>query len=183
MKLPNEPVHGQPLLPWARDLLRYLRATRITGIPGYLLKESPNGTVAEPVTSQPIITADQRLPFQISATKVSSGGSVVPALRAEAGLFGTDTFAALIEPSPDDGDWFLQAQITINATTGAITASDVYWSPTEDTDTSTDFYLTIAKITVTAGKPDPASIEQYSYGPITAYVHGGATEVWEVTMV
>jgi len=47
MKLPDEPRDGFSILEWARQVLRYLRSSRITSVVGGRIKESPNGSILE----------------------------------------------------------------------------------------------------------------------------------------
>lgn len=114
------------------------------------------------------------LPFQIYSY---SGG-----LFAAPGVFCDEPYAIVSELSPSVGTWYLQGHLTINATTGVQTATAVEWVTTEGTNTTTDFYTTIAQIEVTAGPVvDVSTVTQYNYGPIVGIIHGGYAQMFDVT--
>lgn len=109
-------------------------------------------------------------PFQISATAT--------AITAAAGTLEGYSIAAITQNAPANGDWYLQAKIIINATTGNVTSRAVEWVQTTGTPSATNYYSTIGKITVTATVPDAATIEQYNYGPLLTLRYGGVTDKW-----
>lgn len=52
MKFPSPPRKGEPMIDTIREIINFLRASRITGVSGGLLQESPNGTtirIAAPI--------------------------------------------------------------------------------------------------------------------------------------
>lgn len=52
MKIPAMPQKGKPVSDTIRDLINYVRATRVTGIQGGRLRNSPNGITIEVAKSQ-----------------------------------------------------------------------------------------------------------------------------------
>lgn len=116
------------------------------------------------------VAASSVLPFEISVTEDS--------LIAAGGIIDVDTHAEEINTTMTSGTWYFRAKVTIDNATGAITATDVLWSTTEAASTSTDFYLTIARVDVTSGTPDPATILQFTYGPLLVVLHGAPADVW-----
>lgn len=127
--------------------------------------------VPNPQPSKP----ETPLPFQVKATPTL--------LNAAPGIIGSTSISGsvLTESSPADGDWLLIGKVTINSTTGEITNEEVYWSSTSPTNTSTEFHIQIASVTVSS--PDPPEILQFNYGPIYVIVGGGATDIWVANLL
>ena len=107
-------------------------------------------------------------PFQISASP--------SLLKSAPGLLGGAEIASQEEANPANGTWYLAAKVVINATTGAITSSTVEWTTTYPVETTTDYYLLIAEVGITAGVIDYAI--QYTFGPISVIIGGGYASVW-----
>lgn len=116
-----------------------------------------------------------RLPFEIYV----SDGDLVGA----PGTLDGDSIAEVTEASPANGTWYLEAKVTINETTGAVTATATQWSSAESADTATIFYYTIASIIVTSGDPDPDSIVQNNYGPMLVIMHGTTDGEWAAYII
>lgn len=128
--------------------------------------------LSEPARKTGRRPASGRLPFQITVTPDT--------LKAAPGTLDGDSIAETTEASPANGTWYLEAKVTINSTTGVVTATAVDWVATESTDTATDYHMTIGSVTVSGGVPDAGSIVQGAFGPIFAIVHGEVDEKWGV---
>lgn len=113
-----------------------------------------------------------RLPFAIYV----DDGDIV----AAPGVLAGSAIAATTEASPADGTWYLQAKVTINTSTAAITARAVEWNSTEQSTASPNFYRTIGTVVVSGGTP--GSIIQNDWGPIVALPYGAAGDIWQVEL-
>jgi len=156
VRLPARPTSGMGLLGWCNDVnnaLQQLR-DRMVDIKGF----------------RPFLYGT--LPFQVTITSSS--------LIAKAGIFCDESFADTIETAPANGVWYFQGLLVIDDTTGDKVSAAVEWTQTEGTDSSTDFYTTIAQITVVDTVPDLTSLSQYQYGTIVGIIHGGNSDVWDV---
>lgn len=174
MKFPNYPRSGRSLRDDFRDLINFARASRITSVIGGKIKETPNGSVL--VVDPPKITRpNQLLPFEVFSDASN--------IYAAAGSINGIAHAQEVEEDPADGDWSFRVKAVINTTTGEITSTDVLWESSETANTTTDFYNTIATITVTDGVPEKSSISQINYGPMFAIAYGAVTEKWEVGFI
>lgn len=112
------------------------------------------------------------LPFQISVTSDT--------LKAAPGTLDGDTIAETTESSPADGTWYLEAAVTINSSTGAVTATAVDWVSSLSTPSATEFYDAIGEVDVVSGTPDASSIVQYNYGPLLVIQYGAVSNKWGV---
>ena len=72
MKIPAMPQKGKPVADTIRDLINYVRATRVSGVVGGKLRESPNGTTIEISGEKRQIPANLNYPFKISVATVAS---------------------------------------------------------------------------------------------------------------
>jgi len=110
------------------------------------------------------------LPFQISVTSDT--------LKAAPGTIDGDSIAETTKASPANGTWYLEAKVTINDSTGVVTATAAQWSASASTDTATLFYSTIGTVVVTSGVPDANTITQANYGPLLVILHGTSSAKW-----
>jgi len=122
------------------------------------------------ITGQPIrpVNNASTLPFEVSATSA--------ALRAEAGTFCSVYFAATIQSSPANGNWYFYGKAIINQTTGVVSSPTVAWYSATQTSTSTDKYHLIGTAGLTAGVV--TYYDNTDYGPISNYPHGDVTDNW-----
>lgn len=102
-------------------------------------------------------------------------------LVAAPGVINSTTIAEKTQTSPADGDWFYEAVIQYNTTTGAVTSISTAWVTTETTSSDGEYAESIGVITVASGSP--AIPFNYTYGPLTAFFYGGLTNKWEVTLI
>ena len=86
----------------------------------------------------------------------------------------------LTQAATTDGTWRLYASLTINTTTGEITASSVAWYASAQTDTSTVYYHLIGTGVVSGGGTT-RTVTNFNYGPIYFLIMGGVTGDWTVT--
>lgn len=112
--------------------------------------------------------------FQISVTATE--------LRATPGTLASNAEPETIETTFADGTWYLEAKVTITATTGAITATELQWVDAESTNTTTEYFFTIGQVDVIDDIPDPSTIIQYTYGPIIAVLAGQPDSKWGVIL-
>jgi len=112
------------------------------------------------------------LPFQIYDT----GTSFV----SRAGTFN-GSHAELTQAATTDGTWRLYASLTINATTGDVTASGVAWYASAQTDSSTTFYHLIGT-GVVSGSGTTRTVSNNNYGPLSYLIRGGVTGDWAVNI-
>lgn len=155
-----------------KTLDRAMRARTIRPGDGTRINVSPSGTTIG-VLPRSGRSSGGVLPFQISVTPSS--------IKAAAGVLDGDSIAATVESSPANGTWYLEAKVTINATTGVVTATAVQWTlTTPSTSTTTDFYQIIGEVDVVAGVPDASSIIQYDYGPLIVVQFGDVSDKWGV---
>lgn len=114
MKLPNEPRRGDPIEGWARDVIRYLRATRIIGISGGAVKESPNGTSLDlPDKTQPQTFQSSPCPFgQIIG--LPTGSDQPTGIRGGSVTCGDSNFDVVPYPvdTSGDGDQLISIKLT-----------------------------------------------------------------------
>jgi hypothetical protein len=154
--IPKRPSSVGGLLAWARGVnrtLAELRDRRIAGV------------VARPVGGG---AAELELPFQI----YDNGTEFV----SRAGTFN-GSYGELTQAATTDGTWRLYASLTINATTGEITASSVAWYASAQTSTTTTFYHLIG-IGIVADSGETRTVINYNYGPIFFLLHGSVTDDW-----
>ena len=83
----------------------------------------------------------------------------------------------LTQAATTDGTWRLYASLTINATTGEITASSVAWYASAQTSTTTTFYHLIG-IGIVADSGETRTVINYNYGPIFFLLHGSVIGDW-----
>jgi hypothetical protein len=160
--IPPKPRTIGGLIGWARGVNRALTELRDRKV---------EGTGAKNARRTPY-------PFQVSATSAL--------LKSAPGLLGSVSIASQEKANPADGVHYLLAKVIINSTTGAITSSTVEWIlTTVPADTTTNYHLTIAKVTLSGGvvSTDPADTAQYTYGPISVVVGGGFDSVWAVRLL
>lgn len=176
MQLPPEPKRGYVIAEWVSQLLRWLRLDRITAVRGGRIEETPNGRII--VVDQVDIPKNYKtlLPFTIYVSPTT--------LNFTEGIFCEETITPIAETDPAEGLWHLQGVLTIDDTTGVKVSATVEWTQTEGVDSSTVFYTTIGTAYVNAGTPptpDPGNISQLQYGTIVGIIHGGISDVWDVT--
>jgi|LakMenE18May11ns_1017448.scaffolds.fasta_scaffold9828253_2 hypothetical protein len=160
--IPARPHTVGGLIGWARGVNRALTELRDRKIEGKVAK----GKGVKPY------------PFQVSATP--------DLLKSTPGLLGLVSIASIEEEDPADGVWYLFAKVIIDSTTGAITSSTVEWIlTTVPEDTTTNYHLTIARVTISDGAVslDPAETAQYTYGPISVVVGGGQDSKYAVRLL
>ena len=162
MGLPsNNPL---PILPRVRpgqavradDHNRMVDAIRILAERGIPMPLSAGGT------SCPL------LPFEITVA--------ADTLKAAPGTIDGDSIAETTEASPANGTWYLEAKVTIDNTTGEITATAMDWVNAETADTSTEFHLSVGTVLVSGGVP--GTITQSNYGPLLVYSYGAINDKW-----
>lgn len=119
-------------------------------------------------------TVTQVLLFKVSVTATS--------LVAAPGPINGITHAEEVNTTMTNGTWYFRAKAVINSTTGAISSTDVLWATSEASDTTTDFYTTLATVDIIGGVPDGSTISQFNYGPITVLPYGTPTNKWGVLM-
>ena len=155
--IPKRPSTVGGLIGWARGVNKTLQELRDMKIVGAVAKGS------------------RRKPYPF---EVSANGAL---LKSKPGLLGSVSIDSIEEVDPEDGVWYLFAKVIINSTTGAITSSTVEWiKTTVPADTTTNYHLTIAKVTILDGivSTDPAETAQYTYGPISVVIGGGRDSKW-----
>ena len=160
--IPKRPSTVGGLIGWARGVNKTLQELRDMKIVGAVAKGS------------------RRKPYPF---EVSANGAL---LKSKPGLLGSVSIDSIEEVEPVDGVWYLFAKVIINSTTGAITSSTVEWIlTTVPANTTTNYHLTIAKVTILDGivSTDPADTAQYTYGPISVVVGGGFNSVWAVRLL
>jgi hypothetical protein len=125
------------------------------------------------------------LPFEIYVgSEVPSGGSVAQTfIGARDGSLDMEPITDVKEFSPSSGEWWLQAKIEINTTTGQTVSRTVEFVTTLGAPTPAITYLTLGKVTVGGdGTPQESSIQQFNYGPILSVKCGGVTTRWNVIL-
>jgi len=153
--LPARPTSGMALLPWCNGVNNALQQLRDRGID----VKGQGGRIYQ-----------QRIQFEAWIDGLD--------LVAHEGTIHLDTISTQREVAAADGDWYLEAKLVIDDTTGEITSGDVYWTQTTGTQTTTDYFALVAFVTVTAGVPDPLTFQQFAYGPLIAIVGGGLDTKW-----
>lgn len=128
----------------------------------------PAAGAAQPPLTAP--SSQDSLPFEVSVT--SDTITVAP------GVIDIDSHAEESLSSPANGTYYIEAKVVINATTGAITSTDILISSSESANTSTDFFSTLATVVVSGGEPEAPT--QTNYGPILALPYGDTGDVWAV---
>jgi hypothetical protein len=113
-------------------------------------------------------STELEFPFQIYDTGT--------AFVSRAGTFN-GSYGELTQAATTDGTWRLYASLTINATTGEITASSVAWYASAQTSTTTTFYHLIG-IGIVADSGETRTVINYNYGPIFFLLHGSVTDDW-----
>jgi len=116
-------------------------------------------------------STELEFPFQIYDTGT--------AFVSRAGTFN-GSYGELTQAATTDGTWRLYASLTINATTGEITASSVAWYASAQTDTSTVYYHLIGT-GVVSGSGTTRTVTNFNYGPISFLIRGGVTGDWTVS--
>jgi hypothetical protein len=156
--IPKRPSSVGGLLSWARGVNRTLQELRDRKIVGAASKGKGGSTP---------------YPFQVSAT---------PALLKSApGLLGSVAIDAQEKENPANGFHYLRAKVTIDSTTGDITNSTVEWVTTLPTDSTTNYYRTIAEVFLSSGSVVYAY--QFTFGPISVVVGGGFNSVWAARLL
>ena len=143
--IPKRPSTVGGLVGWARGVNRTLQELRDMKIVGAVTKGS------------------RRKPYPF---EVSANGAL---LKSKPGLLGSVSIDSIEEVDPEDGVWYLFAKVIINSTTGAITSSTVEWiKTTVPADTTTNYHLTIAKVTILDGivSTDPADAGYQAGGQV-----------------
>jgi hypothetical protein len=120
------------------------------------------------------LTVAQALPFKISVTATS--------LVAAPGTVNGVTHDEEVNTTMTNGTWYFRVKVVISSTTGAVSSTDVLWSTSEASDTSTTFYTTLAIVDIVSGVPDGSTISQFNYGPIMVLPYGTPTDKWGVLM-
>lgn len=133
--------------------------------------------------------AVRRLSRQATPRPVGGRGGVVRRLPLEAYVAGTtlkmtpglvdlDEYSGVEKANPGNGDWYLVAKAVINASTGALSSTDLTWESSIPADTTTDWHVSIASVNVASGVI--GTITQVYYGPLFVRVIGGFDDKWEV---
>lgn len=117
MKFPGLPIKGRLVKDWAKDVISYIRASRITGVSGGRLVRTPNGTIIQ-ITPQSTVPRAAATPCAFgraiegstSSYKTLSAGQIHAAgtHTDDGGEGGTDL-------TPTDGH-FVWAEVVITAT-------------------------------------------------------------------
>jgi hypothetical protein len=153
--IPRKPTTLGGIISWAKGVNRTLAELRDRKIVGMEVVRHGGGGSVE-------------FPFQIYDT----GTSFV----SRAGTFN-GSHGELTQSATTDGTWRLYASLTINATTGEITASSVAWYASAQTSTTTTFYHLIG-IGIVADSGETRTVINYNYGPIFFLLHGSVTDDW-----
>ena len=122
--------------------------------------------------TKPSIVASGRLPFTIRVTPTSLIGAP--------GTIEGSSIAEKVETSPANGTWYFLAKVTINNSTGVITAAVTQWLTSNPSNTATEFYSVLATVDVVSGIPDSSTITQFNYGPIFVVFYGAVSNVWKI---
>jgi len=124
-------------------------------------------TATQAEFKQPRNTPIKNLPFEV----ISASGDL---LKAAAGLLGGVNIDPPEQKNPANGTWNLLAKVIINSSSGAITSSTVKWTKGDvPSDTTSTYYLAIARVDLINGAADPDNSFQYTFGPISVVVGGG----------
>lgn len=161
---------GDSVLKFCTNVVQWMRANTIVSVNGGRLKGTPNGIILEidtPTTRNPQAIPSQ---FQTAASK--------EVITINAGVLGSTSIAAFTVDAPADGNWYVQSKVTIVNTTGEITNREVICTQTEESNTSTVFYSTIALAVISSTEPCTSS--NYNYGPLLVFPFGNVTSTWEV---
>ena len=159
--IPARPHTVGGLIGWARGVNRALTELRDRKIEG-----KPKKNV-------------RRAPFPFEVTRATPD-----LLKSAPGLLGNVSIASQEKENPADGTHYLLAKVIINSTTGAITSSTVEWVTTVPADTTTNYHRTIAQVTLSGGVVvGPPNTAQYTFGPISVVVGGGASTVWAARLL
>ena len=169
---PNDPAQTQLTSSRLNMVSLGQKSNQVQPGVGYRVTQTAGGTTVSPIKRRRASVTDTILPFQIRVTADS--------LIAAPGVIGGDSIAETVEASPADGTWYFEADVTINATSGAITAMAAAWVASLSTETSTDFFLTVGSVDVVSGVPDSTTIVQYTYGPLLVLQYGAVADVWKV---
>ena len=153
--IPRKPTTLGGIISWAKGVNRTLAELRDRKIVGMEVVRHGGGGSVE-------------FPFQIYDTGT--------AFVSRAGTFD-GSYGELTQAATTDGTWRLYASLTINATTGEITASSVAWYASAQTSTTTTFYHLIG-IGIVADSGETRTVINYNYGPIFFLLHGSVTDDW-----
>lgn len=69
MKFPNQPKKGTPVLDTIREIINYMRSSRVLSINGVTGKETTNGTTFEIPVGKSGIQSAEKVPFKLTAWK------------------------------------------------------------------------------------------------------------------
>ena len=158
--IPPQPHRKEQILPWANAVTKAIQQLRDRLAPMPSTRPGQAGGL---------------LPFEVYTNGTTLVGSP--------GTIDNDSIPAEEEVGPANGDWYFEANATINASTGAITGTAVGWVNTPTSNTSTDFYTTLAFIEVASGEPDLDTLQQYNYGPIFVLQYGAVSDAWAVALL
>ena len=156
---------GSPTPAKWKALGDFLMGGAMRGGNGVRVRQLGNRTIVSAKRQKPSVAGTaQVLQFEISTTATS--------LVAAPGVVDGSSRPATIEEDPADGTWYLEAKVSINSTTGDVTARSAQWASSPSSNTTTDFFSIIGTVEVTDGVPDPGTIDQYTYGPMVVIIHG-----------
>jgi len=157
--IPRKPTTLGGIISWAKGVNRTLAELRDRKIVGMeVVRHGGGGSV--------------KFPFQIYDTGT--------AFVSRAGTFN-GSHGELTQSATTDGTWRLYASLTINATTGDVTASGVAWYASAQTDSSTTFYHLIGT-GVVSGSGTTRTVSNNNYGPLSYLIRGGVTGDWAVNI-
>ena len=154
--IPARPHTVGGLIGWARSVNRALTELRDRKIVGTIAKKK----------------ARSLFPFQVTASSTL--------LKSAPGLLGGTSIVSQEEENPADDTWYLVAKVVISSTTGVISSKTVFWTTTSPVDTTTDFHIIIAEVTILL---DEIDVLQYTFGPISVVVGGGSENIWAVRIL
>jgi len=154
--IPKRPSSVGGLIGWARGVNRSLQELRDRKVVGAIAKGP----------------ARSLFPFQVTASPTL--------LKSAPGLLGGTSIASQEEIDPADDTWYLVGKVVISSTTGVISSKTVLWTTTSPVDTTTDFHIIIAEVTILL---DEIDVFQYTFGPISVVVGGGSENVWAVRIL
>lgn len=169
MKFPDFPRSGQPVMDTVKQIINYLKSSRIISINGVKGTSSTNGTTFTIPIGENKFTRQSKFPFEI--TKRSSN-----TLRAEAGTFCGTYFEATIETTPANGNWYFYGKVILDQDDGSISTPTVDWYNAVQSNTSTDKYHLIGTAGLTGGAV--TYFDNTDYGPINYYPIGDVTNNW-----
>ena len=155
--IPKRPSSVGGIIGWARGVNRTLQELRDRKVVGIVSRSK---------------TGQTPFPFQVTASSTL--------LKSAPGLLGGTSILSQEEENPADDTWYLVAKVVISSTTGVISSKTVFWTTTSPVDTTTDFHIIIAEVTILL---DEIDVLQYTFGPISVVVGGGSENIWAVRIL